>query len=76
MVERYDAILSEQMRREDERRYAASHNLAKEAGLQVSFSRSVFSATMIQLGTRLLELGRKVQGPFEGGASPLMARAK
>ncbi len=76
MVERYDAILSENMRRADEQRYAASHNLAKEAGLPVSFSISTFGATMTQLGSRLLGLGRKVQGPFEGGASPLMSGAK
>jgi hypothetical protein len=76
MLERHETFLGEQMRREQERRYAENHRLAKQAGLPVCFYRNLICKTMIHLGWQMVSLGRKLQGPFEGGASPLMARAK
>ena len=76
MLERHETFLGEQMRREQERRYAETHRLAKQAGLPVSFYRKLIRTTMMHLGTQLVSLGQKLQGPLEGGASPLMARAK
>ena len=76
MLERYETFLGEQMRRQDERRYAETHRLAKQAGLSVSFYRKMICKTLIGLGAQLVSLGRKLQGALEGGASPLMARAK
>jgi hypothetical protein len=76
MLERQETFLGEQMRRQDERRYAETHRLAKQAGLPVSFYRKMICNTLIHLGSQMVSLGRKLQGPLEGGASPVMVRAK
>lgn len=76
MLERHETFLGEQMRRQDERRYAEAHRLAKQAGLPVSLYRKMFCSTMVRLGSQMVSWGRKLQDPLEGGASPIMARAK
>ena len=76
MLERHETFVSEQMRREQERRYAEMHRLAKQAGLPVSFYREMICNALVRFGTQLVRLGRKHQDPFECGASPAMARAK
>ena len=76
MLERHETFLGEQMRRQQERRYAETHRQAKQAGLPVSIYRKMICNLMIQLGSQMVSLGCKLQGPLEGGASPLMARAK
>ncbi len=76
MLERHETFAGEQMRRVQERRYAEAHRLAKQAGLPVSFYRKMICNTLIRSGTELVKLGRKLQGPLESGAGPIMARAK
>jgi hypothetical protein len=76
MLERHETFLGEQMRRQNERRYAQTHRLARQAGLPVSFYRKMICNTLIHFGTQMVRLGRKLQGPSECGASPILARAK
>jgi hypothetical protein len=76
MLERQETLLGEHMRRQQERRYAENHRLAKQAGLPVSIYRKMICAALIRLGIQMVSLGRKLQGPLEGGVSPVIARAK
>jgi hypothetical protein len=76
MLERYETFAGEQMRREQERRYAETHRLARQAGLPVTFYRKMICNTLIRFGTQMVRLGCKLQEPLECNASPIMARAK
>jgi hypothetical protein len=76
MLDRYETFLSEQYRRQDERRYADAHRLAKANGLQVSFYRKMACKFLIQSGERLVHLGKQLQAPMEGAHRPLATRMK
>lgn len=77
MLERHETFLGEQYRRQDERRYAEVHRLAKANGLQVSSYRKLACNMLIRSGERLIKLGRQLQTPIDGpNAQPAIARAK
>lgn len=73
MLDRYDNFVGERYRRDDERRYAESHRLAKNSGLTVSTYRRMMCQTLIRAGEQLVELGQKLQPPAEASQRRLMA---
>ena len=76
MLERHETFLGEQMRREQERRYAETHRLAKQAGLLVPFYQKMVCHPLIRTILQLFAFGRRQPGPLECGANPAMAHVK
>ncbi len=77
MLERHETFIAEQYRRQDERRYAEVHRMAKMNGLQVSNYRRLACKLLIKSGERLIMLGKQFQSPLESSTSqPAIARVK
>ena len=70
MLERHETFLGEQMRREQERRYAETHRLAKQAGLPVSIYRKMICNSLILTVMKIVGLGRKLQDPLRMRRQP------
>jgi hypothetical protein len=76
MYEPFLTLRAEQYRRQDERRYAEMHQLAKENGLPVSYYRKLACTFLINAGERLIKAGKQLQTPIEGAPRPAVARMK
>jgi hypothetical protein len=74
MLERHETFLGEQYRRQSERQYAATHRLAKENGLQVSYYRKLICKMLIHTGERMVRLGKQLQTPIEKAPQPVGVR--
>lgn len=73
MLERPETFRGEQMRRQDERRYAEAYRLSQQ-GLEFRSGGQVLRSLMISMGKRLIKMGERTQGPLESGTNSITAR--
>ncbi len=70
MLDRFETILGETYRRQDELYYAEQHRMAKLNGLQVTYYRKLACDLLIQSGEYLVRWGKELQVPIERSAQP------
>ena len=74
MLDRYETILGETYRRQEELHYAEQHRMAKLSGLPVTYYRKLACDLLIQSGELLVRWGKELQVPIERSAQPSQPR--